>query len=104
MTNATTRSDPTPPTLRPADWDNCHLFHCPGCGDTWVHFTLDHCSHTDFLCPLGTQGNWIALRFYCELCPTNWRFVVGFHKGNTFAGTIRDADYRDMEARWTFGR
>jgi hypothetical protein len=104
MTNVTTRRSSMPPGLHPAGWRDRHQFHCPGCGDVWVHFSLDHYDHPDMACPLGTQGNWVALRFWCETCPANWRFVVGFHKGNTFAGTVRDEDYHDLEARWAFGR
>jgi hypothetical protein len=67
--------------------------HCPGCGGEWVHGgTLHEQDVTDdYTCPLGTRGSWLSTDCWCESCSVTFRLVIGFHKGQTFAGYVIDS-------------
>lgn len=67
---------------------------CPGCGGDHVHPQFDRLVQEDtdgYTCPLGTRGGWLAFPMWCEHCWAEWRFVIGFHKGQTFVGAANHA-------------
>lgn len=94
----TDRSNITPLQMRPDPdmWGaEGHQALCPGCGTDYVHpdFSSLHIEHTDdYTSPLGNRGSWVALPMWCENCCARWRIAVGFHKGFTFLGCVRDPD------------
>jgi hypothetical protein len=62
---------------------------CPECCGEYVYPALGatHYECTDdHTCPLGTRGSWLAIPFECENCDTEWRLIVGIHKGHTVIG------------------
>ena len=68
---------------------------CPQCGDVYCHFDLDHVENTDdYTCPLGTRGSWVSLAMWCESCPYRWSLITGFHKGQTYLGTVGRRELR----------
>jgi hypothetical protein len=64
---------------------------CPHCGEANVHPVVGRVEthETDgYTCPLDTRGDWVAIPFWCEMSCPPFRLVIGFHKGNTFVGTV----------------